>query len=105
MKIKKGDQILVRAGKDKGKKGKVQKAFPATKKIVVEDIQLAKKHIRGRKEGEKGQMIQVPQALSVSNVALICPHCKKPTRIGYRLSSNDKKLKVRFCRKCQEAID
>jgi len=105
MKIKKDDQILVKAGKDKGKKGKVQKALPAIKKIIVEDIQLVKKHVRGRKEGEKGQVIQIPQPLSVSNVALICPHCKKSTRIGYRLSADNKKPKVRFCKKCQKAID
>lgn len=105
MKIKKGDQVLVKAGKDKGKKGKVQKVFPAIDKIIVEDIQLAKKHIRGRKEGEKGQVIQIPQPLSVSNVALICPHCKKSTRVGYRQISDKKKSKVRFCKKCQEAID
>ncbi len=105
MKIKKDDQILVIAGKDKGKKGKVQRALPVVKKITVEDIQLVKKHIRARKEGEKGQVIQISQPLSVSNVALICPHCKKSTRVGYRLSPDGKKPKVRFCKKCQKAID
>ncbi len=101
MKIKKGDLVLVISGKWRGKTGKVLRAFPKELKVLVEGVNIVKKHQRPRKEGEKGQIIEIPKPISVSKVKLICPHCKKATRVGY-LVKEDKK--VRICKKCKREI-
>ena len=77
MKIKKGDKVLVISGKYRGKVGKVIKALPKRKKLLVEGVNIVKKHIRPRREGEKGQIIQTPSPIDVSNVKLICQKCGK----------------------------
>ncbi len=102
MKIKKNDFILVVSGKDKGGKGKVKESFPRLNRVKVEGVALVKKAIRPRREGEKGQMVQVPRKIDVSNVQLICPHCHQPTRIGL-IQKGERKLRV--CKKCQQVID
>lgn len=102
MKIKKGDTVLVISGKWKGKTGKVLKAFPRERKLIVEGVNLVKKHQRARKEGEKGQIIEVPKPLPISKVQLICPYCKKATRVGYLIKEN--REKVRICKKCKKEI-
>ena len=84
-------------GKDKGKKGKVILMFPRESKLVVEGLNLVKKHLRAKKQGQKGQIISKERAVSVSSVALVCPSCDKPTRIGYRLENDNK---IRVCKKC-----
>lgn len=101
MRIKKGDQVLVISGKYRGKKGKVIRAFPKKEKIVVEGVNIVKKHIRPRRSGEKGQIVQMPAGFHVSNVKLICSHCKKATRVGYKIE--DRK-KYRICKKCKREI-
>ena len=101
MKIKKGDQVLVISGKYRGKKGKVIRALPKKEKIVVEGVNIVKKHVRPRRAGEKGQIVQMPAPLHVSNVKLICPHCKKATRVGYKIEA---KKKYRICKKCKREI-
>ena len=101
MKIKNGDKVIMLSGKDKGKSGKVLQVFPKEAKVVVEGLNLAIKHQRPRRQGEKGQRIQFPTAVPVSKVALICPHCGKGTRVGYKIE--DKK-KVRICSKCKEIV-
>lgn len=101
MKIKKGDQVLIIAGKDKNKRGKVIRALPGEKKVVVENINLRKKHVRPKKRGEKGQVVEFPAPLDVSNVKLICPRCGKPTRVGFKIK---KRSKVRVCKKCNQEI-
>lgn len=101
MKIRKGDQVLIISGKDRGRKGKIIEAFPKEARIVVEEINLRKKHMKPRKEGEKGQIIQVPAPLDVSNVKLICSKCGKPARIGYKI---ERKKKYRICKKCKQAL-
>ncbi len=98
MKIKKDDKVLVIAGKDKGKKGKVTKALPSLGKIVIEGVNVRKKHIRPKKEGEKGQVAQISMPINVSNIMIVCPKCNKSARIGYRLMEDKKK--VRVCKKC-----
>ena len=106
MKIKKGDTVLIISGKDRGKTGKVTRALPKTKKIVVEGVNIRKKHTRPRRMGEKGQIIEIFAPLDVSNAKLICPRCGKATRIGYKvIQTKDKKKKVRFCKKCLKTID
>lgn len=104
MKIRKGDTVLIISGKDKNKSGKVIQALPKDNKIMVEGINIVKKHVRPKRSGEKGQRVEVPRPLDVSNVKLICPKCKKATRIGYRLVQKGKEKKVRVCKKCKQEI-
>ncbi|MDI6603392.1 MAG: 50S ribosomal protein L24, partial [Patescibacteria group bacterium] len=73
MKIKKGDTVLIISGKDRGKKGKILKVFPKEGKVLVEGVNLMKKHQKSRRAGEKGQIIQLPKPIDVSNAKLICP--------------------------------
>lgn len=101
VKIKKNDQIIVTIGKDKGKRGKVLKIFPAQLKILVEGINIRKKHQRAKSAGTKGQIIEIPTPLDISKIMLICPKCSRPTRVGYSLVGNEK---YRICRKCKNQI-
>jgi len=97
MKIRKGDIVLIISGKDKGKKNKVLQVFPKKERILVVEINLRKKHQKPKKAGEKGQIIQMPSPISISNVKLICSKCGKATRIGYKIEG---KKKYRICKKC-----
>jgi len=101
MKIKKNDNVLVISGKDRGKKGKVVKVFPERSKVIVEGINLIKKHRRPRKSEEKGQIIEMTAPIDVSNIKIICPKCNKPTRIGYKLTEASK---FRVCKRCGQEI-
>ena len=101
MKIKKGDLVLITAGKDKGRTGKIIKSFPKDLKILVEGINLKKKHVRPKKQGEKGQIVEIPAALNVSNVKMICTKCGKATRVGYSIEGD---IKKRVCKKCKQEI-
>lgn len=100
-KIKKGDLVLMIRGKDRGKTGKVIKVFPREQKIIVEGLNLVKKHQKPKRAGEKGEIIQIPRKVWWSNVKLICPSCKKPTRVGF---FKDEEGKFRICKKCQAKI-
>lgn len=99
MKIKKGDNIIIRIGKDKGKKGKVTRAFPATNKVIIEGLNLSKKHIRPRRQGEKGSIIEIAMPLQASNVALV--EGGKAVRVGYKMVDGKK---VRISRQSQKEI-
>lgn len=101
MKIKKGDTALIISGKDRGRKSKVLDVFPKKGRIVAEGINIRKKHIRPRREGQKGQIAEVPGPISISNVKLICPKCGKATRVGYKIEG---KKKYRVCKKCDREI-
>ena len=101
MKIKKGDTVLIISGKNRGKRGKVLQVFPREGRVVVEGVNLRKKHIRPRRAGEKGQIVEMPAPLHVSNIKIICSKCRKATRIGYKIV--DKK-KFRICKKCGQEI-
>lgn len=101
MKLKRGDTILITTGKDKGRKGKLLRALPKEEKIVVEGINLRKKHVRPKKSGEKGQIIEIPLPIYASNAKIICSKCGKATRIGYKV---DEKEKYRICKKCGQRI-
>ena len=102
MKIKKGDNVIVLKGKDRGKKGKVQQVFPKEGKLVVEGMNIRKKHIKPKRAGEKGQVVSQAGRMASSNVALVCPKCSKPTRIGYTMQGSKK---YRFCKNCKATID
>ncbi|OGZ33822.1 MAG: 50S ribosomal protein L24 [Candidatus Portnoybacteria bacterium RIFCSPLOWO2_12_FULL_39_9] len=101
MKIRKNDIVLIITGKDRGKKAKVLESFPKERKIAVEGVNIAKKHRRPRREGEKGQIIEIPKPIDISNVKLVCPKCNQATRVGYRLTENNK---YRICKKCGQEI-
>lgn len=101
MKIKKDDTVLIISGKDRGRKGKVLRAFPKEQKILIEGINLKKKHLRPKREGEKGQIVEIPAQINISNVKLICPKCQKATRVGYKV---EKDKKYRICKKCGKEI-
>ena len=85
------------SGKDRGKKAKVILILPQEDRVVVEGLNLIKKHVRARKQGQKGQVIHKERAVSVSSVALVCKSCGKPTRVGYKIDGENK---VRVCKKC-----
>ena len=101
MKIKKGDQVLIIAGKDKDRKGKVVECFIKKGKIIVEGLNLRKKHVKPKKQGEKGQIVELPAPMDVSNAKIICPKCKKAARIEYKIEN---KKKHRICKKCGQQI-
>jgi large subunit ribosomal protein L24 len=101
MKIKKDDKVLIISGKDRNKTGKVIKTFPKERKVVVEGVNLIKKHQKPTRRGEKGQIIQMPGRIDVSNIALICGKCKKATRVGYEIKGDKK---YRICKKCGKKI-
>ncbi|MFZ2390428.1 MAG: 50S ribosomal protein L24 [Minisyncoccales bacterium] len=101
MKIKKDDQVLIIAGNDKGKKGKVLKSIPVKSRIVVEGIALVKKHVKPKKSGQKGQVVSAPRAINISNVELVCSKCGKATRVGYEIVEGKK---YRVCKKCGARI-
>jgi large subunit ribosomal protein L24 len=101
IKIKKGDEVIMLNGKDKGKKGKVLKIIKKSNRVIVEGLNLVKKNLKPKKQGEKGEIISMPRSVNISNVAIFCSRCNKGVRVGFRLSSDQK---MRICRKCQETI-
>ena len=97
MKIKKGDQVEVLSGKDKGKRGEVIKAMPAEGKVVVRGVAMVKKAQRPTQQGQQGGIVEREAAIDVSNVEIVAPQTDKPTRVGYRFNEDGKK--VRFAKK------
>jgi len=103
MKIRKNDTVLVIAGKDKGKKGKVRFAYPKTDKVTIEGVNFIKRHARARGQVKQAGIIELEAPLHISSVMLLCDKCNHPTRIGFRFLEDGKK--VRICRSCREVID
>ena len=101
MKIKKNDQVKMLSGKDRGKTGKVSLVLPEDGKVVVEGLNMIKRHVRARKQGQKGQIISKERAVPVSSVALVCKSCGKSTRVGYKVTGESK---VRVCKKCESEV-
>lgn len=101
MKLKKGDSVSIVRGKDSGKKGTVQKVFAKEAKVLVEGINQFKRHLKSRMPGQKSEIITLTKPLSLVNVQLICPKCKKLTRVGYKMLKEEK---VRVCKKCNAEI-
>lgn len=102
MKIKSGDKIKVLKGKDAGKEGIVKETLPKENRVIVEGINVYKKHQKSRGDKDPGGIISITRALRVENLQIICPKCGKTTRIGY-----DKKetgQKYRYCKKCKEVL-
>lgn len=97
MKIKRGDTVKIISGKDRSKTGKITHVFFKENRIVVEGVNIHKKHSRPKKQGQKGQIIQMPMPIHVSNAMIVCPTCGKSTRIGVKKTEKEK---LRVCKKC-----
>lgn len=109
MHVKSGDEVLVIAGKDKGKRGKIKQAIPKEDRVVVEGLNMIKRHTRPRGPGKPGGIIDMEAPLHVSNVMLICPNCGRASRLGKRfleeLDHKGRPRKVRYCKACNEVIE
>ena len=103
MNIKKGDKVLVNAGKSKGSQGVVEKIVRETNRVVVTGVNMRKKHVKPSKSSPRGGIIEYPAPFSRDNVIVVCPHCSKPTRIGNTVGADNKKY--RFCIHCKGSLD
>lgn len=101
--IKKNDTILVITGKEKGKKGRVLSVSPLKDQLLIEKVNIIKRHMKPSRKYAQGGIIEKEAPLHISNVMLVCPKCSKPTRIGNSLLQDGRK--VRMCKKCREVID
>jgi large subunit ribosomal protein L24 len=118
MKIKKGDLVQMLSGKDRGKQGKVLEALPKDRRVIVENVNVVKEHRRprpmknpsrmGQTQVQPGGVFEVAAAVPVANVMLVCPVCRRATRVGYEFrESKDGPVKVRVCKRadCGEVVD
>lgn len=103
MNIKRNDTVLVITGKDRGKRGKVREVHPTDKKIVIEGINIVKRHTRGRQGARQAGIVEQEAPLSVGKVMVVCPKCDRGARIGHTLLGDDQK--VRECRNCGEVFE
>lgn len=103
MHIKRGDKVVVIAGKDKGKEGNVVAAFPEANKVIVEGVAVAKKHQKARMQGQESGIINKEMPIDASNVMRVCPKCGKPARVGVKVFEDGSKAK--YCKKCNETFD
>ncbi|HEX7165865.1 MAG TPA: 50S ribosomal protein L24 [Acidimicrobiales bacterium] len=99
LKIRKGDRVRVLTGKDRGKEGEVMRVLPDAGKVIVDGVNIAKKHQRATRQTQQGGIIDRDMPLPVSNVAIVCGSCNAATRVGYRF--DDQGRKVRICKKCK----
>jgi len=110
MHVKTGDNVLVIAGKNqnKGQTGKIVRSFPQANRVIVENVNIVKKHVKPSGPRQRGGIVEVAAPIHASNVMLICPNCKQPTRTGQRILEGEGKVsrrKVRFCKKCDHNVD
>ncbi len=101
MKIRKGDTVKILSGKDRGKRGQVSKVFSERDRILVQGVNVKKKHRRARRQDRKGEIILLPAPIAASAAQVVCASCGKPTRIGYRIDAGKK---VRVCKKCGKTL-
>ena len=99
-KFKVGDKVKVLSGKDKGREGEIEKVFPKSQQVLIPEINVVKKHVKGF-QGQKGGIYDLPKPIALGKIGLICPNCKKVTRVGIR---GKKEERVRFCKKCGREI-
>lgn len=102
MKIKKGDTVKILSGKDRGRSAKVIQVFPKHEQVLIEGVNLKKKHQRPRRQDKKGEILLFPAPLPAAAVQVVCPACGKPTRVGYQWDESG--TKVRKCRQCGTAV-
>jgi large subunit ribosomal protein L24 len=101
MKLIKGDKVKIIKGKDKGKDGTIDAVLTKAGKVLVGGVNQYKRHVKARNANQASEIVIITKPLAVSSVALVCPKCKKQTRVGYTM---EKDKKVRICRKCEEKI-
>lgn len=101
LKIKAGDKVVILQGKDRGRNGQVKKTLPSKGAVIVEGINIAKKHVKAQ-GNQPGGILEIEKPLLASKVMVICPHCHKPTRVAFRIEG---KNKLRVCRRCGELLD
>lgn len=101
MKLKKNDEVVIVKGKDKGKKGKIEKVYASENKVLVPGVNLYKRHYKSRLQNRPSEIMEITKPFPVGNVALICPNCHKETRIGYKFENKEK---IRICKKCNKKI-
>jgi len=97
MKIRKNDNVQIMVGKDRGKQGKVLKVDSENSRVLIQGLNMFKKHQRPKKQGDKGEIVSISRFLDLSNAMIVCASCSKPTRVGYKLEGDKK---VRYCKKC-----
>ena len=102
MKLRKGDNVKVISGNDKGKTGEILEVIPKKNRIVVKDVNIRKKSVKPKKAGEEGGIIASEHSINASNVAVVCPKCGKAVRIGYKVKEDGK---VRVCKACGAEIE
>lgn len=101
MKLLRNDEVEIVKGKDKGKRAKIEKVFSKEEMVLIPGANLYKRHFKSRMQNQPSEIREITKPFAVSNVALVCPHCKKITRVGYKI---EKKEKLRICRKCNKKI-
>lgn len=103
MKIRRNDTVVLTTGKDKGKSGKVRRVFPDKNRVVVEGLNMIKRHSRARRATRQAGIIELEAPIHISNVMLLCSKCDRRTRVGFRALADGKR--VRICISCQEVVD
>lgn len=101
MKLRRDDKVIMTVGRDSGKTGKVLKVLPVTSQVLVEGLGVVKRHTKPNTAHPRGGILDITKPISTSKVALVCPSCGKPTRIGYKINGQNKE---RICRKCQAVV-
>lgn len=102
MKIKRGDKVIVQLGKDRGKVSVISSVLPKKGKVLVEGVNVVKKHLKPSGENKRGGIIEIEKPIDISNVMIICPNCGKPTRVAISIKN---KIKERMCKKCGQSLD
>lgn len=101
--IKKNDTVMIIAGKDKGKSGKVMRVIPKSNRAIVEKLNMVKRHLKPNQMNRQGGILEKEAPIHISNLKLVCTKCTGATRVGYKILEDNRK--VRFCKKCNEVID
>lgn len=102
LKLKVGDKVKIRVGKDKGREGKIERIFPKKAVALIPNLNIYKKHVKGVTGGQKAGIYDVPRPLALSKLLLICPKCGKPARVGFKKGDGQNS---RVCKKCKKVID
>lgn len=102
-KIRRNDTVLVTTGKDRGKRGKVARVLPRESRVLIEGVNIVKRHLKARPPAIQAGIVLEERPIQIANVALICPHCEKPTRVGHRFLEDG--TKVRQCKQCDQVVE
>jgi len=100
-KLLKGDNVVMLSGKDRGKQAKILAVMSESGKVILEGLNMIKRHTKARKQGQSGQIVNKERAVSAASVAIVCKSCGKATRVGYLIDGN---MKTRICKKCKSAV-